>query len=150
MVDIGLTDVHSFKHGHNDNFSTYQRGKRRLDYLFASRRVLDHITRCGYEKFDARINSDHRGYFVDISVPGFFDRRLPQLFSPSARSIKGSHPSNITKYIKALHKYMVDQNIILRVREVFYCKLFVPEKVEKLDKSITEGMLAAERICLII
>ena len=45
---------------------------------------------------------------------------------------------------------MVDHNIILRVREVFYCKLFVPEKAEKLDKSITEGMLAAELICLII
>ena len=79
-----LIDVHANKHGFDHEIATYKRGKRRIDYLLASRRLTDHVIRCGYEKFDARIVSDHRGYFVDFSIPGIFDRRLPQLFSQAA------------------------------------------------------------------
>ena len=71
-----LTDVHANKHGYGKNIATYIRGTRRVDYCFVSLQIIDHVIRCGIETFHARMRSDHRGYFVDISVAGLFDSRL--------------------------------------------------------------------------
>ena len=49
IKEIRLIDVHSHKHGFDTDIPTYKRGPRRLDYMFVSRRLIDHITRCGYE-----------------------------------------------------------------------------------------------------
>ena len=71
---FGLIDVHSNKRGYNTDLPTYKRGPRRLDYMFVSRRLIDHIKRCGYEKVDARIVSNHCGYYADFFITGLFDR----------------------------------------------------------------------------
>ena len=68
ISEFGLIDVHSNKHGYDTDLPTYKRGPRRLDYMFVSRRIIDHIKRCGYENFDARIVSDHCGYYADFSI----------------------------------------------------------------------------------
>jgi endonuclease/exonuclease/phosphatase family metal-dependent hydrolase len=52
------TDVHSNQHGTVD-ITTYTRGTRRLDYVFVTPRLVDHIVRSRYESFHARIASDH-------------------------------------------------------------------------------------------
>ena len=93
--------------------------------------------------------SDHRGYFVDFSIQGIFDRRLPQLFSPAARSIRGNNPNQITKYIRAFHQYIDEHNIVRRALPLLHKCYFDPGKVNKLDEQITAGMLAAEKECLI-
>ena len=109
---VGLIDVHSHKHGLDTDILTYKRGPRRLDYMFVSRRLIDHIKRCGYEKFDTRMVSDHRGYFADFSIKGIFDRRLPKLLSNIMRGIKGNNPVNITKYIISLFNYIEDNKLL--------------------------------------
>ena len=38
-----LTDVHAHKHGHGKHIISYIRGKRRVDYCFASPRIIDHV-----------------------------------------------------------------------------------------------------------
>ena len=73
ISEFGLIDVHSNKHGYDTDLPTYKRGPRRLDFIFVSRRLIDHIKRCGYEKFDARIVSDHCGYYADFSITGLFN-----------------------------------------------------------------------------
>ena len=78
ISDFGLIDVHTNKHGFDTDIPTYIRGPRRLDYMFVSRRLLDHIKKCGYEKFDVRIVSDHRGSYADFSVRGLFDQSFEQ------------------------------------------------------------------------
>jgi exonuclease III len=57
-----LTYTHSNQHGIVD-ITTYTGGTKRLDYVFVTPRLVDHILRSGYESFQARISSDHRGYF---------------------------------------------------------------------------------------
>ena len=66
--EFGFIDVHFNKHRYNTDISTHKRGPRQLDYMFVLRRLLDHIKRCGYEKFDARIVSDHCGYYADFFI----------------------------------------------------------------------------------
>ncbi|OEU17034.1 hypothetical protein FRACYDRAFT_239635 [Fragilariopsis cylindrus CCMP1102] len=142
----GLTDAHSHQHGVVD-ISTYTRGVKRLDYVFVTPRLVEHILRSGYEPFHTRIASDHRGYFVDFALAGFLDRQLPSIFSASSRAIRGSHPSNITKYIKHLHEYFIENDMYRRVKEQKYW--YEKDKLEKLDRMITRGMLEAEDQCRI-
>ena len=115
--------------------------------MFVLRRLIDHIKRCGYEKFDARIVSDHCGYYADFSITGLFDQRLPKLCSNMLRGIKGNSPVNITKYIKFLFKYIGDHNIIKQAKELMHSVYFNEEKANKLDQIITEGILVAEKEC---
>jgi hypothetical protein len=141
-----LTDAHSHQHGTIDT-NTYTRGTKRLDYVFATPRLVDHILRSGYEPFHARIASDHRGYFVDFTLAGLLHRQLPSIFSATSRAIRGTHPSNITKYIKYLHEYFEDRDMfrLVKMEKHWYEK----KKLEKLDKAITQGMLEAEEQCRI-
>ena len=70
---LQYTDNRFSEHGYDTDMPTYKRGPRRLDYMFISRRLIYHIKRGGYEKFDTKIVSDHCGYYVDFSLTGLFD-----------------------------------------------------------------------------
>ena len=79
IVSAGkLTDVHAHKHGHA-NIATYICGRRRVNFCFVLPRILDHVLCCGFEAFHARKICDHQGQFIDLSMIGLFDRRLPTI-----------------------------------------------------------------------
>jgi hypothetical protein len=146
LTEGNLTDAHDYQHG-NVDISTYTRGVKRLDYVFVTPRLVEHILRSGYEPFHARIPSDHRGYFVDFDLAGFLDRQLPSIFSSTSRAIRGAHPSNITKYTEYLNEYLEERDIFRKAKEQKYW--YEEDKLEKLDREITKGMLAAEEQCRI-
>jgi hypothetical protein len=50
LLTGNLTDAHSNQHGMVD-ITTYTRGTKRLDYVFITPRLVDHILRSGYESF---------------------------------------------------------------------------------------------------
>ena len=87
-----LTNVHSNRHGNKTIIVTYIQGKLRLDYCFVLSRLIDHVIRCGFKSFHALIGTDHRGYYIDLSVKGLFDQRLSVIISPSESCIRSSHP----------------------------------------------------------
>ena len=147
MLDMELIDFHAFKHGFDCDIATWDRGSRRLDYFFLSRRFIDHVLHCGFERFYYRLSKDHRGYFVDLSIVGLFDQKLSILFVPALRYINGDHPGNIRKYIKALFSYIQDHKLIEKA--LLLMNYFSPEGAKKLDKMFTTGMLAAEKRCRI-
>jgi hypothetical protein len=105
------------------------------------------ILRSGYESFHARIASDHRGCFVDFSLAGFLDRQLPSIFSASSRAIRGTHPSNITKYVEYLHEYLEEKDIYRKAK--VQKNWYEAKKLEALYHIITRGMLEAEDKCRI-
>jgi hypothetical protein len=110
-------------------------------------RLVKHILRSGYESFHTRIAADHRGYFVDFDLAGFLDRQLPSILSASSRSIRGTHPKNITKYTEYLNEYLEERDIYRKAKEQKYW--YDKDKLEKLDQEITKGMLEAEEQCRI-
>ena len=95
LLEIGLQDAIAIQHGFTTNIATYKRGPRRLDYAFVSRRILRHVSACGYDRFDEVLCSDHRAYYLDLSIPGLFGNALPVLCSPANRTIRGDQPQNI-------------------------------------------------------
>ena len=79
-----LTDTQIFCHGLTTEDSTYARGPNRVDYIFASARLLPFILRQGCEPFNAQIFCDHRAVFLDLSYPGIFVRTTNVLAHPRA------------------------------------------------------------------
>ena len=112
-----------------------------------SRRIIDHVTACGYNRFDETLCSDHRSSFLDLSLSGIFGRTIPVLCSPSSRTIQGNQPSNITKYIKTLAKYIDNQNLIQQATQLQHKYYYTPEAANHLDDLVTKGMLHAESKC---
>ena len=147
LLDIGLHDIIALKHGFDTDINTYKRGPRRLDYVFVSRRIIDHVTACGYDRFDDVLCSDHRASFLDIHLPGLFGRDLPILCSPSSRTIRGDQPDNITKYIKALATHIDEQHLIQKATRLLQPCYYTAAAANHLDDLITKGMLLAESKC---
>ena len=139
-----LTDVHAHKNGHV-NIATYFQGRRRVDYCFASPRILDHVLLCGFEAFHARKMCDHCGYFVDLSMVGLFDWRLLAIVNPAERCIHSNHPRLVQKYVLKLAAYFEDHNIVQKVTEIQHEYSY--KAVEKLDELITAGMVCVKQEC---
>jgi len=117
-MEIGLQDVIAIQHGFNTDIATYKRGPRCIDYAFVSRRILDHVSACGYDRFNELLCSDHRAYYLDLSIPGLFGHDLPVLCSPANHTIRGDQPQNITKYIKSLATYIDNQNLLQQATQL--------------------------------
>jgi hypothetical protein len=63
-----LTDVHGHQHGTVD-ITTYTRGIKRLDYVFVTPRLVDHLLRSGYEPLPA-INADVKPNLISVLKTG--------------------------------------------------------------------------------
>ena len=57
MIDVML------QHHGSDDIATYARGRKRLDYAMCTSKAAEAIDHCGYEPFNHRLTSDHRGFF---------------------------------------------------------------------------------------
>jgi exonuclease III len=141
----GLIDSHVSRHGIETEPSTYARGHTRVDYMFLSERLKPHILRAGIEPFNQRIFADHRGMFIDLSLPGLFDRSLTTLASPANRHLCAINPKHVQKYIRELHAYL-QQHLVLQRLEEIKTNADHPS-AEAIDQDITRAMLHAELQC---
>ena len=91
------------------------------------------------------MQSDHRGCFVDLSMEGLFDCRLPPIVNLAELCICSSHPHLVGKCIEKLSVYFEDYGIVKKVQEAQHYYKY--KEVEKLDELITAGMLHAENEC---
>ena len=146
IADCELTDVQAFRHGMDVEQSTYARGPNRVDYFLVSSRLLPHVVRQGCEPFNVRIFSDHRGLFLDMSYPGFFDRAPNTLAPPSRRNLIYDCPRHVRNYLRYLDKYMKDHNLVDRA-----IRLSTDNRddafAEAFDRDFTKGLLAADNSC---
>ena len=69
VQDLGLIDMMGARHGYALP-TTYARGRRCLDYGFATPSICEALEACGYESFGHRFSSDHRAYFFDFEACG--------------------------------------------------------------------------------
>ena len=141
-----LTDAYCHKHGLANESSTYARGSRRVDYILVSPRLIDFIRHTGAEPFNFRLFSDHRGLFVDFSMPGFFDRAPNILAKLRSRDLIYNCPRHIRLYLSKTAEYFLQHNIPSRVKTLLQGDRDDP-KAEALDRDITRAMLFAEAAC---
>jgi hypothetical protein len=131
----GLIDAHISRHGIKHEPATYARGHIHTEYMFISERLQLYIMRAGIEAFNQRIFSDHSGMFLDLSLPGLFDRSLTTLASPSNRHLCAINPKHVQKYIRKLHDYIQQHLVLQRLEEI---KINANHATaEQIDKDIT-------------
>jgi exonuclease III len=141
----GLIDSHVTRHGIEHDPSTYARGHTRVDYIFISERLKPYLLRAGIEPFNQRIFSDHRGMYIDLALPGLFDRALTTLASPANRHLCATNHKHVRNYIREMHKYLQTHLVLERLQEIKDNANH--SSAEKIDKDITRAMLHAELKC---
>ena len=146
IQECHLTDAQAYRHGLDTEQSTYARGPNRVDYFLVSERLLPFIKRQGCEPFNARIFSDHRGLFLDMSYPGFFDRSPNILSPPSRRNLIYNCPRQVRKYLEYMAKYIEDHKLLERAGQIA-TETRSDSAAESFDHDFTIGLLAADIQC---
>ena len=154
MSKHGLTDVHRDQHPELDpeDWKTYNRGSKKIDYIFGSPGVLEWTHRSGIEEFNARIQSDHRGLWLDLDLESLLGGKIPDLIPPQQRGITGKDPKTTRKFRAELHKYLVDHNFPRRIKKIQELTMkkdkesdaTVEQLIQTLDRDLERGMIASE------
>jgi hypothetical protein len=124
--------------------TTYARGHRCLDYAFATELEANAVERAGYEPFNSRFPTDHRSYFIDLSISALFDIQLQPLAKYEPRVLQSINVNQVTAYIEQKYEYLCKHNVFERIK-----RLERPGErhrfAERLDKDVVEASLAAEK-----
>lgn len=132
---------------------TYRRGKdRRIDFILASRNVVDTVTRCGALSYNHGIASDHRGMFVDIDFARLLGGQIQDPVAPASRGFTSKNKKRCRLLLKHLNRYFEDHRVEHRVNDLVQRagarELSVTEirtRYNAIDRDITRGKLAASR-----
>jgi hypothetical protein len=146
----GLVDVLRHKHPSDSYPPTYNRGKKRIDYILVSASLLSTVTRSGILPYNAVFQGDHRPCFIDIDVSLAFDGKIAEISPPCQRHLQLHDPRLVTKYLEVLSKQFQLHSIPEKVAALKQQSKteWSEEKLltyERLDASITQSMLYAER-----
>ena len=102
-TQCNLIDAYFHKHG-NQNFRTHEFGSKVIDYFLIDPELAPSIKRVGYEPFNANIQSDHRGLFVDVDTELFFGSLTIPLAPLSCRDLQSKKSRHIKPYFQEKHK----------------------------------------------
>ena len=139
----GLLDLMA-KHNASTPPATYARGAKRLDYALASPAISAALVAAGYEAFDSRIPSDHRGYFFDFDTAKLFGSETQELETRPRRILQTSNTKQVTEYIRQKHSLLQQCAAFTRM-----LKLSSPGQrpafAERLDADVLNASLTAEK-----
>ena len=148
MLDLALTDMIADRHGPGPK--TYNRSKDMpIDCFFGS--ACFNINKGGYLPF-GRLQSNHRGLWLDLSTHPFFDHLPPPIHHPDARRLKMDDPRVVAKYIKLLTALFHDHDLFHRMNKLHSAAVYpLPHHLcieyEEIDKLTCILMDKAERKC---
>ena len=125
------------------DLATYARGRDRLDYVLASPTVYQSVTACGYDPFNERFFSDHRGYFVDLNIDQLFGNELQHLAALPFRDVRGRDTKSVTSYVEAKDKYLQDHDFYSRIQRLKGLQQADPELAEAIDRDWLRGSKTA-------
>jgi exonuclease III len=143
MSELGLLNLMAVRHD-SPPPPRYARGRKCIDYGFATPRVTLALKASGYEAFNERFTTDHRSYFFDIDTDLLFGTSTPTLASPQQRILNSKNVKQATSYIKMVYDYLVNCNAFERAE----CLSHPGNRhafAERLDKDMLQACLMAER-----
>ena len=148
FLQLGLVDVHLERFGVQQEPATYNRGTKRIDYIFATANLSQYIVQAGIEPFYSGVVSDHRGVYIDLSHSCL--QSVSDILTPPTtdRLLHSYIQSDVNKYQSALMKYLDDHRVDDRLRgisQIPICKR--SGQLEKIDRDLSCGMLRAELTC---
>ena len=140
---LGLIDIMGARHGYALPTS-YARGRRCLDYGFATPSICEALEACGYESFGHRFSSDHRAYFFDFDIRKLFGTQIQPLAKFEPRLLQSTNAKQVTRYLHRMHAIMKSCNAYVRGEQ-----LTKPGRrdafANRLDSDVLNGSLVSER-----
>jgi exonuclease III len=98
--------------------NTYARGYRCLDYAFATETVAAAVINAGYEPFNSHFHTDHRPYFLDLSIATLFGLQLQPMSKHVPRVLESTNIHQVTAYLEKKYEYLNQHNVFERVRRL--------------------------------
>lgn len=146
----GLIDLHLSRLGTENEPSTYARGSRRIDYMFATPFVHSHTKRTGSPPFGTGLfNSDHRGIFADINISAILNDTVSAIDNPNARLLNSKIVQDRKKFIAAYDQHLQAHNIYERIQKLSSMSTdelkTQQDEINLIDQTRAEGMMAAEK-----
>ena len=146
-TNCSLVDVFASRLGTPNYPSTWQRGKKRIDYVLASPSLLPMIKAAGYEPYGYRLTSDHRGIFVDLNTRLMFGHKPTHIAPPSQRDFESHNPGTIPQYITSIIRELEAHNFTTRLKELTQLQQPDHKLAEKLDRDLERAAKHAARQC---
>ena len=149
MMDTGLLNSIKERHGSVGPRTCLRSKDSPIDCIFTSPQLR--IRNGGLLSF-GRLDSDHRGIWIDIPKFLIFGYNPPPLLHHNARRLKLNDPRVVTKYLSYLHAAMKDHNLFERMdslhqRTVYPLTDAMATEYEELYALSNKLMEEAERQC---
>jgi hypothetical protein len=113
VQQLNMVDMMGARH-QQDLPATYARGRKCLDYGFATPNVCAAMVTCGYEGFGHRFPSDHRGYFFDFDIHRLFGTHIQPLSKAAPRLLHSTNVKQVTVYLRKMHAVLSSCNAYAR------------------------------------
>ena len=108
--------------------TTYLRGHRRIDFVFASESLLPHLRRSGHLDILDAIPSDHVGIWLELDGTELFRGVTEKIGSIPQKPFTMRDTSKLKMFIEIMEEHLVSKK--------------VERRLERLQRSIPEGAIA--------
>jgi hypothetical protein len=93
--------------------NTHLRGSKQINFVLTTAGITPFIRAIGLLDFDVVFRTDHRAFFIDIDMDGFFGSATQKIPAQRLRKLQLEDPRVATAYRKALHQQFI-HHIIFR------------------------------------
>ena len=154
ITTCSLLDVHKALHP-QQMIPSHRRGSAKIDFILASPRVLQCITRAGILPVDEAYGSDHRLMFVDIDIVKCFHGITSDPISPRTRSFTTKNKKRADLFRKATQEEWDRRQLTKRIKILSDIasredRLICPHKTQrlwdKIDREIGYALESSEQI----
>lgn len=143
VEELHLTDTWREHNNNQKEISTYHRGTKRLDYCLASRNLARSVKNITFTNFEEIANSDHRGIVLDIDETAVFNKKPITEFHE--RQLFSNDRKQIQEYLLNLQNHLLENGAYRIMDELTSSSIFQQEKLERLDNTITDASISAEK-----
>ena len=112
--DFHLVDLMFHLTG-RDDFATYARGSKRINYILCDAWVSDASIQGCYEPFQYRLKGDHRPMVVDFNTNLLFGNPTTTLATLAQQEFLSKDADSNRKYIQNKHKYLTQHHFASRL-----------------------------------
>mmetsp|Transcript_21350 Transcript_21350/g.30549 ORF Transcript_21350/g.30549 Transcript_21350/m.30549 type:complete len:1538 (+) Transcript_21350:1841-6454(+) len=150
VTTCGLVDVMAEQHS-KDLPPTYTRGKKRIDYVFVTPRLMGSVLRSSMLPFHTMFGGDHRPLLIDFDAVRLFGDTSHEIQRPKASGLKLQDPRVVNKYIDKVIQQLEYHKIQTKVEALQEASLAGQWNskciriYEVIGKIITESDIYADR-----
>jgi hypothetical protein len=86
--------------------ATYIRGSKRIDYFLISESLIPSVIAVGYDPFNFRLLTDHRGMYLDLHTATAFGNHTAALASLPSCDLRSKDAAAVTTYVNGKHSHL--------------------------------------------